>query len=238
MMKTLNPYWFSEGLLDVEYKRYILLAYLQEVEKEYKQSKIFPALQNLAQNMSSMKEFREKCDELSNSFPKTLTGIDKDSLALAYTPNIHDPELLSVVYEIIDYSLPKLEEKVHQGKEIYDTVERFIEIEPLGVLPIYKDEGYLFLQNNSASETDIYGYKISFLEHGKKGRVLQTEFIKNTTRSLSNTYYSIKNKLIKEFQSLPNPATYIISSSLSLPKEATLLPVAKRMFMRSLLSLE
>ncbi|MFK7757454.1 MAG: hypothetical protein AB8B53_11040 [Flavobacteriales bacterium] len=235
-MKTLNPYWFSEGLLDVEYKRYILLAYLLEVEKEYKQSKIFPALQNLAQNMTSMKEFKEKCDELSNAFPKTLKGINPESLSLSFTPNIHDPELLSVMYEIIDFSLPKIEQKVQEGKEIYDTVEQYIEIEPLGIIPIYKDEGYLFIQNDSDPTTDIYTYKVSFLEQGKLGRVLQTEFLKNTTRSLSNTYYSIKSRLIKEFKNLPNPATYIISSRLTLPKEATLLPVAKRMFIRTLSS--
>lgn len=235
-MKTLNPYWFSEGLLDVEYKRYILLAYLQEVEKEYKQSKIFPALQNLAQNMTSMKEFKNKCDELSKSFPKTLSGLDINKLTLSYTPNIHDPELLEVMYEIIDFSLPKLEQKVQEGKEIYDNVERFIEIEPLGVIPIYKDEGYLFIQNDNDPNTDIYTYKVSFLEQGKINRVLQTQFLKNTTRSISNTYYSIKSTLIKEFQNLPNPATYLISSRLTLPKEATLLPVAKRLFIRTLLN--
>lgn len=30
-MKTLNHNWLTEGLIDFEYKKYILLSYLQEV---------------------------------------------------------------------------------------------------------------------------------------------------------------------------------------------------------------
>ncbi len=235
-MKTLNPNWFTEGILDAEYKRYILLAYLQEVEKEYKCSRIFPALQNLAINAKSMQDFKDQCESLSASFPKSLTGFDPKSGQLQYTASVNDPQLLAIINEIIDYSLPKIALKLQEGKEIYDTVENLIEIEPLGIIPIYKDEGYLFIQSDGETHMDIYTYKISFLEEGKSDRILETTFLKRTKRTISNTFYGIKEKLIKEFQNLPIPATYVITSHLSFPKEATLLPVAKRLFVRKLVT--
>lgn len=76
--------------------------------------------------------------------------------------------------------------------------------------------------------------KCFFLEDGKSNRILKTEFIEKSKKSFSNTFYSIKNRLIREFNHLPTPATFIISSALKLPKGAILLPVAKRLFLRKL----
>ncbi len=229
-MKTLNPNWFAEGLIDTEYKKYVLLAYLQEIEMEYKAAKIFPALHNLDENIKCMMEFREKCNSLSAFFPKELTGIDEKTGNLTYSAQVEDPDLLKIMNGIIEFSLPHLEEKLEQGKEIFNTVQSMIEIKPIGVLPIYKDEGY-FLVNCNEPETEIYAYRVSQLADDHRYRILETRFLKRVKNSISNTYYQIKNRLISEFNELPNPATYLIQSQLSYPKDSTLLPVAKRLFL-------
>jgi len=229
-MKTLNPNWFAEGLIDSEYKKYILLAFLQDIEKEYKESKIFPALKSVNETVKCMTDFREKCNSLSAYFPKNLTGIDESTGSLTYSAQVEDPELFSIMNQIIEYSLPKLEEKLEQGKEIFNCVQSMIEIEPIGVLPIYKDEGY-FLINCNEPETEIYSFRISQIAGDSPYRILETQFLKQVKNSISNTYYTIKERLISEFQELPNPATYLIHSQLNFPKESTLLPVAKRLFL-------
>ena len=86
----------------------------------------------------------------------------------------------------------------------------------------------MFIQNDSDSNN--YSFKMFFLEDGKSNRILKIEFIEKSKRSLSNTFYSIKNRLIREFNHLPTTANFIISSALQLPKDAILLPVAKRIF--------
>jgi hypothetical protein len=43
-----------------------------------------------------------------------------------------------------------------------------------------------------------------------------------------NTYENIKYDLIKNRNSLPNPAVYSIETEINIPIEETLLPVAKR----------
>lgn len=233
-MKTLKPYWFAEGLLDIEYKRYILLAYLQEVEIQYKHSKLFPSLQHLAMTMKSMLDFQAKCEELENQFPSEISSIDLNNKKIEYVPLFEDYSLLETVYEIINYSMPQVELKIEQGKEIYNSVEKLIEIEPVGVTPLYNDEGYFFLYSQIKNETDIFKYKMSFIDSGSQSRVLETNFLRKTKRSISNTFYAMKNSLIKEFSHLPNPATFLIKAELDFPKEETLLPIAKRIFMRRL----
>jgi|GEM_PF-2524460 len=162
--------------------------------------------------------------------PKELTGIDASTGNLKYSASVEDPNLLRIINEIIEFSIPQLEEKLNQGKEIFDGVQDMIQIEPIGILPLYKDEGY-FLVNCDIPETDIFSYKISQLENEKRVRILETTFLKRVKKSISNTYYSIKEKLITEFNELPTPATYLIHSKLNYPKESTLMPVAKRMFL-------
>ena len=39
-MKTLPKNWLTQGWIDFEYKKYQLLAYLQEAEKEFRSVKV------------------------------------------------------------------------------------------------------------------------------------------------------------------------------------------------------
>jgi len=234
-MKALSPNWFSQGILDPEYKRYILLAYLQHVDEEYKQTKVFPVLQQLASNATAMKDFTERCEELSSSFPKEISGFDQAKGQLTYKSKVQDPELLMVINEILDYSIPKVEEKINQGKELYNSAESMIELEPLGILPIYKNEGYLITQNDANTpDNEVYRFKLSLIRAKNTSFKLETEFLKKTKRTIAHTFYQIKDKLIKDFNELPNPATFIAISKNKLPRESTFLPIAKRLLLKNL----
>lgn len=87
-MNSLHPNWFSEGIINVEYKRYVLLAYFQKVEAEHKLSKIWPALENLNSIINAMIGFRDKCYELSEEFPKSLEGLDHETGKLQFKPHV------------------------------------------------------------------------------------------------------------------------------------------------------
>ena len=41
-MKTLSETWFADGYIDFELKKYVLLAYLQEVSKCFNENKLYP----------------------------------------------------------------------------------------------------------------------------------------------------------------------------------------------------
>jgi hypothetical protein len=54
-------------------------------------------------------------------------------------------EVISEMQSIMEYALPKFKYSIEEGKELLSKVEKGISIAPIGVLPLYKNEGYLFL---------------------------------------------------------------------------------------------
>ena len=46
-MKTLSETWFAEGYIDFELKKYMLLAYLQEINKGFTENKLYPQLADI-----------------------------------------------------------------------------------------------------------------------------------------------------------------------------------------------
>jgi hypothetical protein len=57
---------------------------------------------------------------------------------------------------------------------------------------------------------------------------MKTSYINVWQRSMANTYENIKYDLIKNNNSITNPAVYSIETGLTFPIEETLLPIAKR----------
>jgi hypothetical protein len=134
---------------------------------------------------------------------------------------------------IIDFSIPKIKGSLQEGSVIYEYVESQCEIEPIGVTPLYYKEGYLFVTQPPENETNIYRYQMSIYEQSHEVlRSLNTTFIESASRNMGNTYERIKLDLVRRFRDLPNPATYLILSRTKFPFTETLMPVAKRLFVK------
>jgi hypothetical protein len=46
-MKKLEEDWLTKGLIDFEYKKYILLDYLQHIKEQFKERRLYPFLSDL-----------------------------------------------------------------------------------------------------------------------------------------------------------------------------------------------
>ncbi|MEP7258291.1 MAG: hypothetical protein ABI687_07885, partial [Flavitalea sp.] len=104
---------------------------------------------------------------------------------------------------------------------------------PVGIVPLEINEGYFFLSGGSYRETRVYQYHLSiFRKQDEKYRSIKTEHIDTWPNNLVNTYENIKGELIRRKRDFPNPAVYCIETGLSFPVEETLLPIAKRSFVR------
>jgi hypothetical protein len=85
----------------------------------------------------------------------------------------------------------------------------------------------------NSSSTRVYYYRLSFFEkHDEKYRSIKTLFIDDFNRSISSTYEHIKSDLIKQRHEFPNPAVFAIETGYAFPVEETLLPIAKRSFVK------
>ena len=233
----LSPHWITEKHIDFEYKKYMLMAWLQEVDAQFEQIRLYPPLAELIDHYRNAKALKENKQNLSDSFPQRLQGFDLDKFKVMYDKITEDDHLMEEIESILDFSLPRFAHYLEEGKKIYELVEKETNIQPIGLVPLHSDSGYLFLKGGKSANTEVYEYEVSIFEQPEdKYRALHTSYITTYTSSFINTYVSIKTDLIRSNNRLPNPAVYAVETEMTIPFSETFLPVAKRLLMRKLSS--
>jgi hypothetical protein len=119
-MKKLSENWLTENLIDLEYKQYILLAYLEDVEQHFKQQLLYPSLAELISHYRKLKSLRDGTKQLYQSFPGELSGLDFERFKLSYRSVVENDQLMDELERIISFSLPKLEIQLNIGKSVYE----------------------------------------------------------------------------------------------------------------------
>jgi hypothetical protein len=232
-MEKLPNDWLTQGLIDFEYKKYLLLGYLQNVKNSFSRVQLYPFMGDLVFHYRNLIAVKENQKLLRESFPKELSLEDIQKLELTYRKLIDDDSVMAELEAIIEFAIPQIKESLQEGSTIYEYVESNCEICPVGVTPLYANEGYLFVSQPPEKETIVYRYQVSiFNDSQEQLRSLNTQFIDCVEKSLGNSYERIKLDLIKRYQDLPNPATFLILSKMKFPLTETLMPVAKRLFVK------
>ncbi len=234
-MEKLKHDWLTEGLIDYEYKKYVLLAYLKDIRQRFDKSELYPFMSDLIFHYRNILKVKENKKLMYENFPETLSKADFQRLQLTYDKVVNDDDVMKELEDIISFALPEIQSTLEDGKELHEFVEENIELVPVGLSPIYDQEGYLLLKLANTREVSIYRYQVTLFEHAdEKYRSMTTEFLMNDFSNISRTYENIKVELTRKFTELPNPATYLALSKLKFPLVETLLPVAKRMLVRNI----
>ncbi|MCG8388775.1 MAG: hypothetical protein MJA30_24705 [Cytophagales bacterium] len=232
-MEKLKHDWLTDGLIDFEYKKYILLSYLQNVKNSFDKTELYPHLADLVHHYQNLVALKENKENLTKNFPAKAEGLDMKKLEIIYHELIQDDEIMKELGDIIEYAVPMFKNSLEEGKEIYEFVERNCELSPVGLLPLYVDEGYLFIHTSTSSDTSIYRYQVTLIQQASENyRGIHVSFVEKLTKGIGETYETLKTGIIKKFKDLPNPATFIIHSKLHFPFTPTLVPVAKRLLVR------
>lgn len=232
-MEKLSKDWLTQGIIDFEYKQYLLLAYLKTVKDSFNRNELYPFMADLVFHYRNLVLVKENKTLLKESFPKELSLDELKKLELTYRRMVADDAIMSELESIIEFSIPKIKNSLEEGSVIYEFVESKCEIAPIGVTPLYAKEGYLFVTQHPEKETRVYRYQMSIYEDSQEQlRSLNTEFIESVEKSIANTYENIKLSLVKRYKDLPNPAAYLILSKMKFPFTETLMPIAKRLFVK------
>jgi hypothetical protein len=137
--------------------------------------------------------------------------------------------------QIIQFSIPRFEKQLSEGKKLYDMLESKLSIQPVGIVPLHTDVGYLFLANGNSKETAVFEYQITIFDQpDERYRAISLQYVAAYEKTLRHTYENIKQDLLRYNNHLPNPATYVIECGLALPLDETLLPMAKRYLVKYL----
>jgi hypothetical protein len=232
-MEKLSKDWLTQGLIDFEYKKYVLMAYLKTVKESFSRVELYPFMGDLVFHYRNLMAVKENKTLIKESFPKEISLEEFKKLELSYRLLVEDDAVMSELESIIEFAIPHIKDSLEEGSVIYEYVQSQCEISPIGVTPLYANEGYLFVTQPPEKETSVYRYQVSIFEASQEQlRSLNTQFIECVEKNMLNTYERIKLDLIKKFKDLPNPAAYLILSKMKFPFTETLMPVAKRLFVR------
>ena len=234
-MKRLSANWITEDLIDLEYKQFILLAYLDGIGKEFNNKLLYPGLTELVDHYLNLQKTQSEFINLYNNFPEKLRSINMNEFKLHYEKVVQNDDLIKEIEEIIEFSIPQIKNKLEEGKEIYHSIEEKLHFEPIGLIPLWSDEGYLFIETTLPKETKVYEYSMSlYTSSDDTYRSLSTKHIHSVARGPFDTPEKLKLELIKSRDSLPNPATYYFKCESPIPFEEAYFPIAKRMLLKAL----
>jgi hypothetical protein len=234
-MERLSNDWLTQGLIDFEYKKYVLLAYLKTVKASFSRVELYPFMADLVFHYRNLLAVKENKALIRESFPKELSMEEFQKLELNYRAMVEDDAVMTEIESIIDFAIPQIKDSLKEGSVIYEYVESKCEISPVGVTPLFANEGYLFVTQPPEDETRVYRYQVSIYEDSQEQlRSLNTRFIESLSKHPFYTYENIKLDLIRKYRDMPNPAAYLVLSKIKVPFMETLMPVAKRLFVKHL----
>ncbi len=159
-METLNKNWLTEGLLDFEYKKYVLLAYLQNVKQHFNKTELYPPLSDLIWHYKNLLSIKTSYEQFDSGFKKELESFDAKDLKLIYTQHKQE-EWLKEMNDIILYATPLLEQNIYKGKEIYDLIEKHLCLNTVGIMPVNHSEGYFLFHYTKSKKVPAYYYSVS-----------------------------------------------------------------------------
>ena len=220
---------FISNDVDLELNQYKVLGGLKAFQLEFNKKRLYPSLTDLINLVNQLQDILRQKSNLEVSFPQKIKKYDLKNKKVIFEKSDKIDINVESLFQLIEWSLPKIKEVIEEGLAIHEFVERNLELKQVGVIPLYKSEGYFLIQDNIDSMLQIHQFECSLLSSEKeKYRALKTKFIKALeTALIEKSPESIKIELIKEFGNFPNPATYICNTDLDFPFSETIFPIAK-----------
>jgi hypothetical protein len=237
-MTALTLALFTQAQQDYEAAQYRILARLQQARQALHHNKLYPVMSELVELTSVLQTIETNKAQYRNVMPKDLRGVDFEKRTLVFENQPANEEGIEAMFSLISWALPQLVELANESMEMFEFVMNQLELHVVGIMPIYKDEGYAIIADPASSVYHILRYELSlFMAHDEQYRAMKTIEVQTRTQdSLLNAPENIKLDLVHRYRDLPNPATYLLDVALDLPFAETILPVAKRKLMRQLVS--
>lgn len=237
-MGALDLGMFTQGGEDLERAQYRILSGMQSMSRDLRHNRLYPGLGELIELTSVLETIMANRDQYNNVVPRTLTGVDLDRKQLTFEAVPADDGAVERMFELVGWALPELKCLTEEGVAMFDFVSSNMRIDVVGMIPMYRDEGYAFVPDLKGNVFHVIRYELAlFTAESEHYRAMKT--IELQTYDIPTVHEApedLKHRLIKEHVDMPNPATFIMDTDLDFPFVETILPVAKRKLMRHLIS--
>lgn len=170
---TLNLFTSIE---DFELSQYKILAALKKYSVWFDDKKLYPALSELISWSHLLSNIVAENTILKKRFPRKLVGFDsqkEEPIYEEYEEKEYSQTEIEVIFNLINWFLPKITKTIGVGTEIFDLVDRNIAIEPVGLVPLYRKEGFLASQFIKSTASGFTAMKFLCL---RRNQIIAIEF--------------------------------------------------------------
>jgi hypothetical protein len=227
--------WLFQEPIDLEHKQYVLLDYLQKLDKNLNNLKLYPQFQEISLHLASINLLIEKGQYLT--LGRQLKDPDDEILISDLIPvdcPILTKEEILEVYNVCKYSTENLRDYFNHAKAIWDIVNDTVSIEvvqnPKNIEP---KQGLFFLEYKE--KTYLYEFIIKQIKKDSLETKCQIKKICECPKGEFNEKLKdIKKPLIKNLQDEEvhgKLIVFTVNHNNSYPLKETLLPIAKRKIM-------
>lgn len=236
-MKQLTLDTFLQAADDLELSRYKVLAAIKGASDFLRKNRLYPDLAELINIYNLLNEINDKKSLLNDNLPSKIVGFDLENKKALYEKERLSEDKTNTVFEFINWALPKIKEVIDEGKAIFEFIDKNMKVSEIGILPIYKKEGYFIIPDLEENTKLVYRYEMTLFPAGEETfHTLKTELIEAVKAGEAEAIKpeGLKMEMVKRYPELPNPAAYNIQIELEFPFVETVLPVAKRKLIREL----
>jgi len=227
--------WLFQEPIDLEHKQYVLLDYLQKLDKNLNNLKLYPQFQEISLHLASINLLIEKGQYLT--LGRQLKDPDDEILISDLIPvdcPLLTKEEILEVYNVCKYSTENLRDYFNHAKAIWDIVNDTVSIEvvqnPKNIEP---KQGLFFL--GYKEKTYLYEFIIKQIKKDSVETKCQIKKICECPKGdFNEKLKDIKKPLIKNLQDEEvhgKLIVFTVNHNNNYPLRETLLPIVKRKIM-------
>jgi hypothetical protein len=198
-MSEMRPYWFLEDPIDLEYKYYVLMAYLMRVKENFNK----PGFERYFKNLLSIRKDLESFIKNTEFSQKTLAKMTDEDKNHFY--NMLDKNLDSIeeIEEIAKNSVVTIDDFIEKNNEFYEKYNSLVDVESYCAKYNLWDQGFLIIRKNGEENMRIFTWFFSIVKISQKENValLMTELLDplcETTKDINKIRKFLKSN-IKDF---------------------------------------
>ncbi len=223
-MDFINDIVFSD-LKDKELNEYKVLNFLKNCRANFNKNCLYPDLTELRIISTKLKSILNQ-KSLHNHSKYYLLKKNNGSDSCISLENKDYENLTEIVKSYLSY----LNEVIEEGFIIHDFVFNNIEVNMIGGLPEYIDEGYLLIPDAKKNKHSVYQYVSSLnLTSPIPLRSINTRYLKSIPNcEVSLTSKKFRRELVLQLDSYIDPAIFVCMTNLSFDIPHTILPIAKK----------
>lgn len=227
--------WVFQEPIDFEHKQYVILSYLQKMDKQLNSLKLYPNFQQISFHLANINLIIEKGQFLTLS--RNLKDPDDEILISDLVANevpLFTKEEIAEIYSSCVFSSEKLKDYFNQAKAIWELASDTISIEAIqNPKNIEPKQGLFFIKDND--KLVLYEFIIKPI----KKNAVETKCIIKKVCSCENEDFEegIKNskstliKNLKDVETYKNLILFRVYHTNQFPFKETILPITKRKVM-------